>query len=184
MHDGPLSQAEFGALVGITQQAVSDLLQAGVLRPGGSAREWLLAYCARLREQAAGRMGSTVGGLDLPHERAALAREQRRGLELKNAVLRGDYAAVSLLTDVLATASQAVAARLEHLPGALKKQCPEMTDEQRAAAITVINAARAEWLRSTAALVAQRIELDPADDDLDAEPELPGLADDIAHPAA
>jgi hypothetical protein len=47
----------------------------------------LLAYCARLREMAAGRQ-SDAGGLDLIQERAALAREQRIGHEIKNAVSR------------------------------------------------------------------------------------------------
>lgn len=159
-----VTQAEFGAAVGVTQQAVSELVRAGVLPDGGTFADWLLAYCGRLREQAAGRMGWTEGGLDLTQERAALAREQRMGIEIKNALARREYAPVRLLAEVLATASQAVAERFEHLPGHLKKACPEMTDSQRDQVGAVIAAAKNEWIRSTADLVATQLEQDDADD--------------------
>lgn len=121
-----VTQAEFAADVGISQQAVSDLVSKGVLENGAPEADWLLAYCHRLREQAAGRMGSEVGGLDLAQERAALAREQRIGIEIKNQVLRGKYAPIALLAEVLASASQAVTERFEHLPGVLKKAVPDL----------------------------------------------------------
>lgn len=71
-----MTQAAFGQLVGISQPAVSDFVKVAALGPGVSAGDMLLAYCERLREQAAGRLGETMG-LDLVQERAALAREQR-----------------------------------------------------------------------------------------------------------
>lgn len=163
--DQPCRQAEFGALVGISQQAVSDLVSRGVLADGAPAGQWLLAYCHRLREQAAGRGASETGGLDLAQERAALARSQREGIEIKNAVLRGDYAAVQLLSEVLATASQAVAERFEHLPGELRKACPDMPPSAIDQVQTVIASARNEWVRSTSALVAAS--LDAGDDEAD-----------------
>ena len=101
----PVTQAEFAADVGISQQAVSELVLNGVLKEGDTEAQWLLAYCLRLREQAAGRL--ETGSLSLSQERAALAREQRIGIEIKNAVLRGRYADVELLGEVLASASQA-----------------------------------------------------------------------------
>lgn len=74
-----ITQADFGRLVGVTQAAVSDLKQRGILPAGGSGSEWLTAYTAHLRAQAAGRAGE----LDLSQERAALARVQRELGELK-----------------------------------------------------------------------------------------------------
>lgn len=159
-----VTQAEFGAAVGVTQQAVSEMVRAGVLPDGGTFDQWLLAYCGRLREQAAGRMGWTDGGLDLTQERAALAREQRLGIEIRNAVARREYAPVRLLGEVLAAASQAVAERFDHLPGHLKKTCPELTDTQRDQVAAVIASARNEWVRGTAELVAAQLE---QDDDAD-----------------
>lgn len=172
--DLPCRQADFGAMVGISQQAVSDLVSRGVLEDGQPLRQWLLAYCGRLREQAAGRAGATDGGLDLAQERAALARSQRVGIDIKNAVLRGDYAAVELLSEVLATASQAVAERFDHLPGQLRKACPDLQPAAIDQVMTAIASARNEWVRTTVALVTAS--LDQADDDDD--PELVGLDDE------
>jgi len=171
--DQPIRQADFGALVGIGQPAVSDLVSRGVLEDGAPLRVWLLAYCGRLREQAAGRLGSVEGGLDLAQERAALAREQRMGIAIKNAVLRGDYAAVELLSEVLATASQAVAERFDHLPGQLRKACPDLPPSAVDQVMASIASARNEWVRSTVALVSASLE-QPGDD----EPELVGLDDE------
>ncbi|TQV85203.1 hypothetical protein FKG94_03160 [Exilibacterium tricleocarpae] len=48
-------QTRFAQFVGISQQAVSQLKDKGVLAEGGTYREWLLAYVERLRTEAAGR---------------------------------------------------------------------------------------------------------------------------------
>lgn len=159
-----VGQAVFGDAVGISQPVVSKMISDGILPAGGTFGEWLLAYCHRLREQAAGRLGSELGGLDLVQERAALAREQRVGQAMKNAVARKEYAPIQLLAQVLASASQAVSERFDHLPGVLKKSCPEMTSAQRNEVVGVIVAARNEWVRATAELVAAS--LDELDDDL------------------
>ena len=72
-----IAQAEFAQMIGVSEARVSQLLSEGVLARGETALEWNVAYCERLRDQAAGRLGAEVGGLDLVQERAALAREQR-----------------------------------------------------------------------------------------------------------
>lgn len=51
----PVTQEEFGLLVGISQQAVSSLLRRGILLPEQSAREWLIRYLAHLREETIAR---------------------------------------------------------------------------------------------------------------------------------
>ena len=174
--DQPCRQATFGELVGISQPVVSDLVSRGVLDDGAPLRKWLLAYCARIREQAAGRMGSEVGGLDLAQERAALAREQRKGIEIKNAVLRGEFASIQLLAEVLATASQAVAQRFDHLPGQLRKACPNLPAEAIEQVMGAIAQARNEWVAGTVALVSTSVSTtddepspDVIDDDLGAD---------------
>ena len=153
-----VGQAVFGDAVGISQPVVSKMISDGILPAGGTFGEWLLAYCHRLREQAAGRLGSELGGLDLVQERAARAREQRVGQAMKNAVARKEYAPIQLLAQVLASASQAVSERFDHLPGVLKKSCPEMTSAQRNEVVGVIVAARNEWVRATAELVAASLD--------------------------
>jgi phage terminase Nu1 subunit (DNA packaging protein) len=158
-----MTQAAFGEMVGVSQQAVSEFFRVAALGPGLSGAETLIAYCERLREVAAGRGSAEVGGLDLVQERAALAREQRLGYEIKNAVARGEFAPIALLAEVLAMASQAVVERFEQLPGMLKKACPEMPDAGRDQVMTVLAAARNEWEARTRELVVKRLEESGAD---------------------
>lgn len=159
----PLTQAAFGELVGISQQAVSDFIKVAALGPGVSGAEMLQAYCERLREVAAGRASSEIGGLDLVQERAALAREQRLGYEIKNAVARKTYAPISLLAETLATASQAVVERFDHLPGTLKKSCPELPAPALDQVLTVIAEARNAWVTGTQRLLAEQLSTEEAD---------------------
>ena len=166
--DQACRQADFGDLVGISQPVVSELVSKGVLDNGAPLRQWLLAYCLRLREQAAGRLGSEIGGLDLAQERAALAREQRQGIAIKNAALRGEFAPVSMLAEVLAAASQAVAERFDHLPGQLRKACPDLPPAAVDQLMTTVAGARNEWVRATVALVSATI-TEPGDDDTDTQ---------------
>lgn len=162
------TQTVIGQLVGVSQQAISALVNEGKIPASGTIGGLLIAYCERLRDQAAGRAGSESGGLDLVQERAALAREQRIAQALKNDVARGEYAPIGLLTDVLATAGAAVVDRFEQLDGALRKACPDLPDEARTTIMTVIASARNEWIRSTAQLVDRSLDdllAQQADDD-------------------
>ena len=156
--DQTVSQAEFAQMIGVSEARVSQLVSEGIIVRGDTAHEWLIGYCERLRDQAAGRAGSETGGLDLVQERAALAREQRIAQALKNDVARGEYAPIGLLTDVLATAGAAVVDRFEQLDGALRKACPDLPDEARTTIMTVIASARNEWIRSTAQLVDRSLD--------------------------
>lgn len=166
--DSRATQAVIGQLVGVSQQAISALVNDGKIPATGTVGAVLLAYCERLREQAAGRMGEEGGGLDLVQERAALARSQRIAQDLKNDIARGEYAPIGLLTDVLATASAAVVDRFEQLEGALRKACPDLPDAARSTVMTVIASGRNEWIRSTAQLVDRSLDeqlAEQADDD-------------------
>ena len=156
--DSPAVQAVTGAIVGVSQQAISAMVSEGKLPMYANQGEMVQAYCQRLRDQAAGRMGSEVGGLDLVQERAALAREQRLGIEIKNAVARGEFAPIALLSEVLATASQSVVERFEQIPGLLKKSCPDLPDAAREQVMAALAAARNEWVRATESLALAKAE--------------------------
>lgn len=158
MLDQQVSQAEFAAMIGVSEARASQLVSEGVIVRGDTAHEWLVAYCERLRDQAAGRLGEGAGGLDLVQERAALAREQRIGQAIKNAVARREYAPVGLLADVLGMAASAVVDRFEQLEGALKKSCPDLPDEAKTTVLQVIASARNEWIRATEGAVSQGID--------------------------
>ena len=166
--DAPISQAEFAQIVGISEARVSTLISEGVLVKGDNAHSWLLGYCERLRDMAAGR--ASVGGLDLVQERAALARSQREAQELKNAVARGEFAPIGLLADVLGQAASAVVDRMDQVEGDLRKACPDLPEDARAAVLRTLANARNEWIRSTAKLVSDQVDgmnedQEDADDD-------------------
>ncbi len=153
----PITQARFGELVGISQQAVSEFYKVAALGPGVSAGDTLRAYCDRLREVAAGRASAAGDGLDLVQERAALAREQRIGHEIKNAVASRTYAPIPLLAQTLASASQAVVERFEQLPGAMRRACPDLPQEARDQVMATIAAARNEWVARTQQLITDQL---------------------------
>lgn len=115
-----VSQQAFGGLVGISQPAVSELISRGVLVNGGTVGEWLIAYCAHIREMAAGR--ATNGDLDLATERARLASEQADKVAMQNAIMRREYAPVSLLAHSVAKTGRQVAVILEAIPVQLKRR--------------------------------------------------------------
>lgn len=156
--DQVTSQADFAEMVGVSEARVSQLMADGVMQRGGTAHDWLLAYCDRLRDQAAGRVGDGVGGLDLVQERAALTRSQREKQDLDNAKARGEYAAIGLLTDVLGRASSATVDRFDLLEGDLRKACPDISDEVLLTVLGVIAKARNEWIRATSRLVDEYID--------------------------
>ena len=176
--DQPVSQAEFAAMIGVSEARASQLVSEGVISRGDTAHGWLVAYCERLRDQAAGRLGEGAGGLDLVQERAALAREQRIGQAIKNGVARKEYGPVGLLADVLGTAASAVVDRFDHLEGVLAKSCPDLPEEAKTAVLTVIADARNEWIRSTAKLVDDAVDAMLAADEDDDMAAAVGLEDE------
>ncbi len=172
-----MRQTDFGELVGISQPAVSGLVSRGVLEVGGSAGEWLKAYCGHLREVAAGRASMEGGDLDLVQERAGLAREQRMGQAIKNAVARREYAPIEVLAKVLSDASAAVVERLEGMPARLRKEVPDLPPAAYDSIATVLATARNEWVRGTRRAVLQRAGQSAAELDGDADDEGGAAAD-------
>lgn len=162
------TQKALGDLVGVSQQAIGSLVSDGKITLDCSLGDALQAYCERLRSQAAGRLGGEVGGLDLVQERAALARSQREAQDLKNATLRGEYAPVGVLEDVLAMAASGVVDRFDQLEGALKKVCPDLDEKTKQAIMSTIASARNEWIRATSRLIAEAVDHDDSDDLQDA----------------
>jgi phage terminase Nu1 subunit (DNA packaging protein) len=163
--DEEITQEAFGKLVGVSQSRISVLLNRGVLPHDGTGGEWLLAYCENLREVAAGRE-SEDGGLDLVQERAALARAQRKGIEIKNAIALGTYAPIEMLEMVLSNASAAVVERIEALPAQLRMKVPGLPQEALDAIDAVIISARNEWARAAvSAALTTESGMDDTDED-------------------
>ena len=124
----PMTQAAFGALVGVSQQAIGNLVGRGVLDKDMDGHQMLQVYCSHLREQAAGRAANE--GLDLATERAGLAKAQREKIEMQNAVTRNELAPVALIEEVLSKAGGKIAGILEAIPGAVKRRVPNLSGEE------------------------------------------------------
>lgn len=148
------TQAEFAELVEISEARMSQLMAEGAFIPGQSALTWLRGYLERLREAASGRDPDGT----LIKERAGLAREQRIGQAIKNAVAQGEFAPIGLLSDILGLASGSVAQRLDALVPRLKLVWPDMPDAARGAIETELANARNEWVRATGELSSTRLD--------------------------
>lgn len=152
-----LSQEAFGALVGISQPAVSDLMSRGVIEQGQPAGAWLLAYTAHLREQAAGRGADG----ELASERARLAREQADAVAMKNAQARRELAPVGVIEEVLAHVARQIATVLEGVQPQLRRRFPDLSGDQLKLIATEL--ARARQLAASVSLSVldeQRAELE------------------------
>lgn len=123
----PVTQQQFAELIGVSQQAVSDLCSRKVLIIGQDVGEWLKRYCSHLREQAAGR--ATNGDLDLATERAGLAKAQREKIEMQNDVMRKEYAPVSAMEMGLSEVMAVVGSKLDTIPGKLKLAFDKLSSE-------------------------------------------------------
>lgn len=159
------TQAEAAAHLDLSDRSVRELEEKLSLAADYTLDQIRIAYIRQLREVAAGRASTAADALDLAAERAALARSQRVGQELKNAVAQGEYAPIGLLGDVLAAASAAVVDRFDSLPGLLRKACPTLPTEARDAIAKVIASARNEWIKHTAELVMRELDQISVDDD-------------------
>lgn len=163
-----LTQVEIAAHLDMSDRRLRELLaELHLDHKRHSLADIRVAYIRRLREEAAGRQADSDEA-DLPLERALLAREQREGQRIKNEVARGTFAPIDLLSDVLATASQAIVDRLDQIPGALRRACPDLPAAARDTVMNELASARNEWVRQTESLLADL--LADTDQPVDDEP--------------
>lgn len=81
--DEPAKQTEFAELVGASQPSINKYVRAGILEKNDSYRVWLLAYCSKLRTEAAGReVSASRQTLEMAKTREALANAQLKELDL------------------------------------------------------------------------------------------------------
>lgn len=111
------TQRDIAEHLGISQPAVAALVRDGTIRPASRGSYDLdaarIAYCSRLREQAAGRGGGETG---LIAERARLSAEQADAQAMKNAKMRGDLLPRDEVTAAVQSAFARVRARLLAIP--------------------------------------------------------------------
>jgi len=132
--DDTCTQQQFGELVGVSQQAVSDHLASGEMQPGETARHWLLDYCEHLREQAAGRGADG----ELARERTKATQVSRERNEIQLARDRREYAAVTLIEQIIAHVASQIRDHLQSLVVQLKMRCPHLTGDDLKLVETIV----------------------------------------------
>ncbi|BBL75599.1 terminase small subunit [Methylomagnum ishizawai] len=120
----PIKQRDFAALIDVSEARVSRLCKDGIIDPDASAGDMLRAYCAHMREMAAGRNAS------LAEERAGLAREQRLGQKIRNMQALGEWAPIDNLALALSRVTGQMATEFEAVPMLLKRAWPEISADQ------------------------------------------------------
>ncbi len=171
-----VTQSEFGKVVGIAQQTVSELLARGVLTAGGSVDDWVLDYCTHLREVAAAR--AAAGDLDLATERARLAKEQADRLRMANQERRRELAPAAMLEGILTRTGARVAMIFATLPDAIARRVPQLDPDSIEAARREVEKVRAIALGLSLASLEDPTEATDDGEDDDGEP-LPPLASDL-----
>ena len=170
----PVTQTEFADWIGVTQQAVSDMVSRGVLHPGQSVKEWNRAYCNHMRGVASGR-GSDA---ELARERAELTRINAARAQIKLDTETAASAPTASLEQVLASVGRSVAGQLEPLSGQIHKLCPALTPEALVAVQRAIAEACDLAVNASLALLAEPVEGEELDGD--GGDDLAGGADDLA----
>jgi len=169
------TQAEIAAHLDISDRRLRELLtEFGLDHKQIPLAEIRIRYLRKLREEAAGRAAAD-GSIDLPTERALLARSQREGQDIKNAVARGTYAPIDVLTDVLSNAAQSAVDHFDQIPAGINRVYPDLPQPVRDLVMTEIARARNEMVRKTASLIADA--LDPFDIQEDDTPDASTEAD-------
>lgn len=120
MLDRAVTQSEFAELIGVTQQAVSDLQRRGVFKPDVTGAGNLLAYCHHLREEAAGRAG------ELATESAALKRSQRAEVDMRVALKRRELMPVAVVSQVLAQVGRQASVKLDAIKPGIRLRAPDI----------------------------------------------------------
>lgn len=177
-----LTQRDLSRRLGISPALVTKYKRLGMPLDEAGARAWREANVGAYHHTTPAPATPSTPPTPAPagqvfsltHERAALANAQRQAIELKTRVMNGEYASITLLSQVLASASAAVAERLDALPVHIKRRVPLLPASVLQQVTTVINEARNEWVRQTAELVAAQLaagdfEADDDDEAGDAE---------------
>lgn len=159
-----LTQAQLARELGLSPAAIVALKRRGMpVHDVEAARRWRAAHVGPYTRTSAAAAPAAVQAApdgtvpNLNTERALLARSQREAQDLKNAILRGQFAPISLLTEVLAAVGAEFSQRLEALPSEVRKRCPELPAEALDALAEALAAGRnamADALEQVAARAA------------------------------
>jgi len=124
--DTKATQTGFGELVGTSQQAISKHVDSGKLIKDGTYRDWIIAYCERLREEAAGRAGDDQKSLTRARTQDAIASTDLKLLQIKEK--SGELVPVAEVEPLLVAMFTAARTELLSLPDKLTNELKALYD--------------------------------------------------------
>lgn len=175
-----MKQSELAAALGLSRATVSRAVAAGMPLEPEAAAAWR-AQRVRPRvasEPAAAAPRTRSARLDVAHERAALLRQQRTEVALRNAKTRGELAPIGYLAEVLAAAGAELVQKLDALPALLRRAHPELD----AAALDAVRATLTAMRNETADAIAAAVRRTAADATYDFSTDDDGDDDDADKP--
>lgn len=138
-------ESTLAALLGMSRQAVADLVRRGILSRAGRARFDLVksvnAYCGHLRAHAARAGRPSEGGDALKAERLRLTRAQAEAQELKNKLAAGEMVSAADATREWQAVLRDVRATVLAVPSRYGATMPHLTAGDVAALDREIRAA-------------------------------------------
>jgi phage terminase Nu1 subunit (DNA packaging protein) len=132
---GAVPSATLAQLFACDERTIRNLAGQNIVVKAGRG-QYVLAqsiknYVIHLREQAAGRMGAD-DKIDVVKEGALLKREQRRNVQLRNAILEGSAIAVEDIAPAWARVVRAVRAGVLAAPGKIRFRLPHISAHDEA----------------------------------------------------
>lgn len=136
-----VNKSGIAAVFGVSTQAITNWQKEGMpvveVRRGSDGSKYDTAMCIQWRLErlvgtkvaAANKTEYTQGGgiINKDAEDARLTKERADNLELKNAILRREYAPVTAISSVLSKVCVQIAGVLDSLPLNVKRKVPSLT---------------------------------------------------------
>jgi phage terminase Nu1 subunit (DNA packaging protein) len=111
--DDKANMSSLARIVGVSREAVANTY-GRYMPDGGTLRDWLLIYCQRQRDVAAGRGGQEQ--YELTAERARLAHHQANKTRLEEEELRGSLVRIEYVSNLWATIGNNIKNKLRGIP--------------------------------------------------------------------
>lgn len=126
-----VSARVLGGWIGISERRVRELAERNILSRSGNGRYPLrasiAAYCEHTRSLAASRSGNVSADLNLTHERALLAQEQRIGQQIKNAKESGELLPRQAVLERWSAILRSVSVRMRAVPTRARQRLAHLT---------------------------------------------------------
>lgn len=124
-----VNRKDLSDILGVTPQTLGNWLKEGlpVVQDNGTNAGKLYDCSEVIDWLVSRRAGSNGGGVNQKNQEVRLTKERADNLEIKNAILRREYAPISVVSAVLSKVGAQISATLDSLPLNMKRKIPSLT---------------------------------------------------------